>query len=143
MTTAKRTDLQRSRMQAALQEVQTIDRTFDVKKKSEYRALVRKFPLMFRSHGMGAALAFLRAKASGKTASESPHQALLDQLHQWLQTHPHPMAPQLVATGNKWIESLMELEMEKSAYQLLRRELSLYLDWLRTITEGIVPPSKS
>jgi CRISPR-associated protein Cmr5 len=92
----------------------------------EYKSLVRGFPATVQIDGLGAALAFLIAKASGD--KNSPHGLLYAHLEAWLSS------PSQNHTSTPLLQSVISLDSTR--YRQVTVEVQAYLVWLKRFAEA-------
>lgn len=94
--------------------------------KKEYKSLVRGFGAMIQIDGLGAALAFLKAKAGSK--KDSPHAKLYVHLEAWMENQKH--------TSGDLLQSVIALDSTR--YRRVAVEVQAYLMWLKRFAEALI-----
>lgn len=97
----------------------------------KYATLTQKLAAMIQVNGLGATVAFLRAKAKNKPSTESHHQLLYQQVSAWI-------CERVYDDGNAQAD-LLEKIMNQSS-DLLRRATTETIEfaiWLRRFSESV------
>jgi CRISPR-associated protein Cmr5 len=97
----------------------------------DYQSYAKDLPMRIKTNGLGAALAFIKAKQSDSEAYE----LLYDQLTEWLKTEDRAY---LLAEGEGTDLVERVVSLDSAAYRAVTREVLAYLSWLRRFAEGIV-----
>jgi CRISPR-associated protein Cmr5 len=112
------------------------------KKLDEYKSYSKKFPMMVKTSGLGAALAFTFSK--GKDA----HKRLMDDLIHCIGqsiTCQESFKKQVLSENNADIKrkKLLEyvLNLPSLDYRYLTSEVFAIMNWHRRFTEGLIPKS--
>lgn len=90
----------------------------------EYKSLARGFPAMVQIDGLGAALAFLKAKAAGD--KNTPHGRLYTHLEAWLTSQNH--------TSGDLLQSIIQLH--STLYRQVTVEVQAYMVWIKRFAEA-------
>lgn len=93
-------------------------------KAKEYKSLSRGFPAMVQIDGLGAALAFLKAKAAGD--KNTPHGRLYEHLEKWLTSQNH--------TSGDLLHSITQLDSTR--YRQIAVEVQAYMVWIKRFAEA-------
>lgn len=101
----------------------------DVKKaaekvQKEYKSLARGFPAMVQIDGLGAALAFLAAKAGGDATTA--HGRLFNHLQAWLEKRKQ--------TSGNLLQSVIGLDSTR--YRQVAVEVQAYMVWIKRFVEA-------
>lgn len=123
--------LERERAKLAWNQVKQLEKPEPLK---SYHSLVRGFPAMMQSMGIGQAVAFLMAK-SGK---EEAHKKLLMHLNQWAfhERGPIPWSSLVPASGNDRLLQQLMIE-EPEIWWLADREVVAFSVWLKRLAESL------
>ncbi|MEM7374530.1 MAG: type III-B CRISPR module-associated protein Cmr5 [Bacteroidota bacterium] len=102
-------------------------------KLKEYASLAKRTPMLIKTNGLGAALAFIKAKRNASDKSRNEHRMLYEDLKSWLadQRCPLPLPPN---TGDL-VAYLIELDSPD--YRAYTLETLAYLTWVRRFSEGL------
>lgn len=100
--------------------------------KKKYRAYVKNVPMMIKTNGLGATVAFIFSKQQKE--KEKAYQWIYQQITEWLekeQTH-------LIDLSNK--KELMEevVKLKSPAYRVVTVEVLALFTWLRRFAEGLI-----
>lgn len=103
--------------------------------RTEYAPAVKKVPMMIKTNGLGATLAFMFSKQ--KTMG-----TILKDIDAWV-NHPKNMKTREIyerAKGNSLVQKVTELDSYE--YRILTIEVLAFLNWLRRFAEGIDKENK-
>ncbi|MCG0314484.1 MAG: type III-B CRISPR module-associated protein Cmr5 [Calditerricola sp.] len=129
------------------------------KDNDKYVAYVRRLPSLIQTNGLGAALAFVFAKAKfggDKRGNDAKaYELIYQQLREWLFAHS-PIRDELLAVRDRvqrenanlykdekereqqlFIDTLISLDAD--TYRATTRETLAFLQWLRRFAEGLNP----
>jgi CRISPR-associated protein Cmr5 len=102
----------------------------EISKPKEYKSYVKKIPMMIKTNGLGATLAFAMSKKKGGNAWE----LIYTQLSDWLQTE-----------GNKYLLdnktgelSQIVIQLDSGQYRAVTNEVLAFFNWLRRFAEGLI-----
>lgn len=105
---------------------------FDRKKQDEYAGQAKKLPTRIMASGLGAALAFVLAKAKAGTREEKPHFVRLhDDLTEWV-VRERPLVS--AKNRNSLLDSLIQSDAD--FLRLATDEAMAYLQWLNRFAEA-------
>ncbi|PZM66780.1 type III-B CRISPR module-associated protein Cmr5 [Paenibacillus dendritiformis] len=98
----------------------------------EYRALVRALPAMIHTNGFGAAVGFLFSKSNKKDGkgADSPHQAVLTVLSEWLKRQGMIEDPDFLMKAIT--------EQTRDGYKRMTRETMSLVMWMKRFAEGMI-----
>ncbi len=102
----------------------------DMQKK--YRAYVKNVPMMIKTNGLGATIAFIFSKR--KKESEKAYQLIYEQIGDWLkkkQTHLIDLSD-----DKTLVEEVVKLK--SPAYRAVTVEVLAFFAWLRRFVEGLI-----
>lgn len=107
----------------------------------KYRSYAKDLPMRIKTNGLGAALAFVRAKSSSGGADGEAYRLLYEHLSDWLDTdaRSYLLAP-AVAESDDLVEQVVSLD--SSAYRAVTREVLSLLSWLRRFADGLIDVSE-
>lgn len=126
--------LTQERADFALRGIETVERDYvkDAKKRAEYSTMARSLPAMLRANGLGSTLAFLSAKAEGKSPQDSPPARLYMQICEWI--HKKVSWPGQPADAKDLLASLVK--QNSSVYRRAGAEAEQLAIWLRRFAEA-------
>ncbi|HHW01218.1 MAG TPA: type III-B CRISPR module-associated protein Cmr5 [Thermoanaerobacterales bacterium] len=106
-----------------------------IDKRKEYKQYVKKLPMLIKTNGLGAALAFVRSKISDKT-SESGHayKLIYDQIAEWLKKDDKKL---IDLSGDADLVAAI-ISLDSSQYRAVTIEVLAFLNWLRRFAEGLI-----
>jgi len=111
--------------------------------REEYHSIVRSFPSMLQSAGIGQSVAFLMAKAADK---RSGHAKLLHHLTEWLlrnnNTVPWSDAKKQADAAAELLERLLD-EQDPAVWWRADEEAIEFSLWLKRFSESIQEKEKS
>jgi len=97
--------------------------------KKEYKSYVKKLPMLIKTNGLGAALAFVLSKEKKSDAWKMIfHQASI-----WLK-HYSPM--QNTASSDNLVKEILQLGIDD--YRRTTTELMTLLGWMKRFAEGLI-----
>ena len=101
------------------------------KKPKEYKSYAKKLPMMIKTNGLGAALAFAFSKGKDGNAWE----ILYNDVKSWLQ-----QVQKKFLLGNHASNELVEavIKLESPHYRAVTVEVLAFLNWLRRFAEGLI-----
>ena len=103
--------------------------------KTEYAPAVKKVPMMIKTNGLGATLAFMFSK-------QKMYATILKDIELWVNNTDNMKTKAIYdkAKGNSLVQKVTELD--SSEYRTLTIEVLAFLNWLRRFAEGIEKESK-
>lgn len=100
-------------------------------KPEEYKSYVKKIPMLIKTNGLGATMAFIFAKSKGKT--DNAYGLIYKQTEDWIVKE----RKLLTLDGNKkFVEKICELN--SSEYRHITNEVISFFTWLRRFAEGLI-----
>lgn len=111
--------------------------------KKEYKSLVRGFGAMIQIDGLGAALAFLKAKAGGKP--DSAHAKLYMHLETWMKSWMEKHLENWTAVHQQTSGELLNsvIALDSTRYRQAAVEVQSYLMWLKRFAEALIEGESS
>jgi CRISPR-associated protein Cmr5 len=103
----------------------------DSKEAKEYKSYVKKIPMMIKSNGLGATLAFVKSKQK-----KEAYNLIYTQLSEWLTTNiiTAPLLPK-----NTNFDLVNEvISKDSSEYRTIAIETLALFNWLRRFAEGLI-----
>ena len=102
----------------------------------EYAPAVKKLPMMIKTNGLGATIAFMFSK--GKTLG-----TILKNLDEWVNDKENLKTQDILKNteGGTLVQKVLNLN--SSEYRILTIEVIAYLNWLRRFAEGITKETES
>lgn len=104
-------------------------------KSKEYKSYVKKMPMLIKTNGLGAAIAFAFAKGNkgGKPDLQNPWGLLYQQIEDWLREDEKRLID--VEPGRL----AKQLTLETSAtYRAVTVEVIALLSWIKRFAEGLI-----
>lgn len=104
-------------------------------KNKEYKAYVKKMPMLIKTNGLGAATAFAFAKGSkgGEPNQENPWGLLYYQIEQWLMNEEKKLVR---FEPNGLAQKLTEVESWE--YRSVTIEVLSFLNWLKRFSDALI-----
>lgn len=90
------------------------------KDKEKFASYAKKLPMMIKTNGLGASMAFAKAK------NEKAWKELFEAIEDWLKKKKY--------VENVFLEELVKTD--SAHYRILTNEVIAYLSWLRRFAEG-------
>jgi CRISPR-associated protein Cmr5 len=100
-------------------------------KNTEYKAYVKKLPMLIKTNGLGAAISFAFAKGKGKT--DNAWGLIYDQVTKWLEKEDKHL---IEITDNNLMKALTEAD--SPIYRATTIEVLALLNWMRRFAEGLI-----
>jgi CRISPR-associated protein Cmr5 len=107
----------------------------DVKDNDEatkYKAYVKKLPMLIKTNGLGATLAFVKAKSNKKGNEAKAYKEIYDQLTEWLKEDKK----QIITLSNDLVETV--IGQNSQIYRTVTIELLALISWLSRFAEGLI-----
>lgn len=95
-------------------------------KSSEYRAYAKNIPMMIKTNGLGATLAFIKAKGKDGNAYEK----LYNQISTWLKDEKK------LINNNDLVKEIVE--KPSSEYRFITIEVLALMSWIRRFADGLI-----
>ncbi len=110
----------------------------------KYAPYVKKLPMMIKTNGLGAAIAFVFAKKNDKNKTNSPekkaYEALYNNIKEWL-TKKSLVIKIKLEGKEELIEAIVK--QESPEYRTLTIETLAFLNWLKRFSEGMAKDEAS
>ena len=97
-----------------------------------FKSYSKKLPMMIKTNGLGAALAFALSK--GKSDENTPWGLLYKQIHEWLKYEKQ----WLLGNNPPTDLSKAAINLDSQEYRALTVEVLAFLNWLRRFAEGLI-----
>jgi CRISPR-associated protein Cmr5 len=104
--------------------------------KKEYKSYSKKLPMLIKTNGLGAAMAFAFAKGSkdGRLDKKKAWGLLYSQIEEWLKKDSKGL---LSFDDNEKLTAKL-VELDSSTYRAVTIEVLAFLSWLRRFAEGLI-----
>jgi len=136
MIKSNRKRIEQKRAEKALAFVRA-GKELDQDKAKAYKAYVKKIPMMIKTNGLSAALAFVFSKGSknGCVAQNTPYGLIYTQLFEWLEENHHNLFE-----GNANNDNLIQqiIGLDGKAYRSVTIELLALFTWLKRFADGMI-----
>jgi CRISPR-associated protein Cmr5 len=98
----------------------------------EYKSYAKQLPMMIKSHGLGASLAFALSKS--KSNEKTAWGTLYKDIHDWLLSSNNSLLKNIQSADL----SEKVIELDSQSYRALTIEVLAFLNWLRRFAEGLI-----
>jgi len=103
----------------------------------KYRSYAKDLPMRIKTNGLGAALAFVHAKAGSGGADASAYRLLYEGLSEWLHSEARAYLLAETATdSDELVEQIVHLD--STTYRAVTREVFALLSWMRRFADGVI-----
>lgn len=99
-------------------------------KPSEYKAYAKNIPMMIKTNGLGATLAFIKAKGKGKGKDGNAYDKLYNQISKWLKDEKK------LINNNDLVKEIVE--KPSSEYRFITIEVLALMSWIRRFADGLI-----
>jgi CRISPR-associated protein Cmr5 len=111
-----------------------------------YKSYVKKIPMLIKTNGLGATMAFIFSKKKNKTdKSDYAYWKIYEQLDIWLRSEDHGQfsnifnfIPLTDNNGNRIELSDAIIGLNSNQYRMVTNELIALFTWLRRYAEGLI-----
>lgn len=108
-----------------------------LKDSSEYKSYVKKIPMLIKTNGLGATMAFVFAKASkdkeGNPRKDNAYGLIYSQLVEWIKSDEK----QLIEVDDYKLAKKLT-EVDSTTYRAVTVEVLAFFTWLRRFAEGLI-----
>jgi CRISPR-associated protein Cmr5 len=122
--------IEQGRAKQAYADVKAAKGKLGDKAAKEYKSYAKKLPMMIKTNGLGASIAFAKSKGKKGNAWD----ILYVQIAQWLQQERTYLLGNF--TGEDFAEVVISLDSPQ--YRAVTVETLAYLNWLRRFAEGLI-----
>jgi CRISPR-associated protein Cmr5 len=136
--TTNRTKLEQGRAAFAYQCAEEASKNLG--KPKEYKAYVKKMPMLIKTNGLGASMAFAFAKGAkgGKVETKTPWGLLYTQIENWLKEDEKGLIDFEKGRIAKFLA-----ETDSYTYRAVTVEILAFLSWLRRFAEALIEGESS
>lgn len=124
-------DIEQERAEAAFGYVKNAKESLGNEKSKNYKSYVKKVPMLIKTNGLRAAMAFIYAKAR----KEEAYRHIYEQMGKWLQVNPIKAID--MDTNRDAIISKV-LSLEGKDYRMITLEILALFTWLKRFAEGMI-----
>jgi len=111
------------------------------KKSKEYKSYVKKIPMLIKTNGLGATLAFVFSKAKKKDSSkgDEAYKKIYEQIKQWFADERNSYSDWFKNEKfkNKELAEIICL-IDCQQYRAITKETLAFFNWLRRFAEGLI-----
>ena len=104
----------------------------ELSKSSEYKAYVKKMPMLIKTNGLGAAVSFAYSKGKGRT--DNAWGLIYEQIYEWLKKDPKDLID--LSSTNDLMKAL--INADSATYRATTVEVLALLNWMRRFAEGLI-----
>ena len=94
-------------------------------KKKEYKSYVKKIPMLIKTNGLGATVAFIKSKGG-------TYDTIYTQLTGWFKKEENPMSFEVKELAKDLCE------MDSQQYRAITKETLAFFNWLRRFADGLI-----
>ena len=102
-------------------------------KPKEYKSYVKKIPMLIKTNGLGATLAFIKSRSS-KGNSENGYALINKQVGDWLITDSKNILS--IKDKDDLVKKIISLN--SSEYRIVTVEVLSFFNWLKRFAEGLI-----
>ena len=95
------------------------------KKSKEYKSYVKKIPMLIKTNGLGATVAFMKSKGG-------TYDTIYNQLAEWFRKEENPIKFEVKDLAKD------VCEMDSQQYRAITKETLAFFNWLRRFAEGLI-----
>jgi len=109
-------------------------------KAKEYKSYVKKIPMLIKTNGLGATLAFVFSKAKkDSNRGDEAYKKIYQQLTQWFAKEENPYSEWFKKEEykNKEVAEIVCL-MKSAEYKAITKETLAFFMWLRRFADGLI-----
>lgn len=108
-----------------------------ISKKKEYKAYVKKIPMLVKTNGLGAAIAFVKAKSDKDESKAGYAYALIyKQTTDWLKQEPKGLIIDRLNKNEDLVKVLTDLNSPE--YRAVTNEVLAFFVWLKRFAAGLI-----
>lgn len=108
------------------------------KKPKEYKSYAKKLPMMIKSNGLGASLAFVLSKSKDKEGNKTSWGHLYDDINNWLREYKlFLLKPDYIQNPDSELVKAV-IDLRSPEYRTVAVEVFAFLTWLRRFAEGLI-----
>lgn len=105
-------------------------------KSKEYKAYVKKIPMLIKTNGLGATFAFVKSKSENdKDKAGYAYSLIYNQTTEWLKQEPKGIISDKVK-NNDLVKVLINLNSDE--YRAVTNEVLAFFVWLKRFAEGLI-----
>lgn len=101
-------------------------------KNSEYKAYVKKMPMLIKTNGLGSAVSFAYSKGKGST--KNAWGLIYEQIYQWLKEDKKSLIE--LSSTNDLMKAL--INADSPTYRATTVEVLALLNWMRRFADGLI-----
>ncbi len=135
MPDVKRNALERGRAKFAYERAKNVKDNFE-SISGNYKSYVKKMPMLIKTNGLGAALAFIYSKQEKSDTQKKAYgyKLLFDNIAEWLKKDEKQL---LEYTENADLVAKI-IALDSPSYRMITVEVLAFLNWLRRFAEGLI-----
>ncbi|MFN4254819.1 MAG: type III-B CRISPR module-associated protein Cmr5 [Saprospiraceae bacterium] len=104
-------------------------------KKKDYKQYAKKMPMMIKSNGLGASIAFAFSKSKDKEGRITAWGLLYNDIDGWLRTDKKALLGNI---GQNAQLADVIISLNSAEYRAVAVEVLAFLNWLRRFAEGLI-----
>lgn len=107
-----------------------------ISKSKEYKAYVKKIPMLIKTNGLAATFAFVKAKSEDdKDKPGYAYRLIYDQTTEWLKQEPRGIISDRLKNA-ELVKVLVDLNSDE--YRAITNEVLAFFVWLKRFAEGLI-----
>lgn len=107
-----------------------------ITRSKEYKAYVKKIPMLIKTNGLGATFAFVKAKSeTDQNKAGYAYSLIYNQTTEWLKQEPKGIISDEVK-NNDLVKVLINLNSDE--YRSVTNEVLAFFVWLKRFAEGLI-----
>lgn len=106
-------------------------------KPKEYKSYAKKIPMMIKTNGLGATLAFLGSKSKDKNG-RTAYGVLLEHIYDWLKKDTKPLYGDISPVQDSVDLPGYVVRLESPQYRALTIEVLAFINWVKRFADGMI-----
>lgn len=105
----------------------------DSRAAKDYKSYAKKIPMMIKTNGLGATLAFVKSKSS-----KEAYKKIYEQITEWFEKNQTYLMPEFRKTDKKEDLAHHIVKLDSAPYRAVTVETLALFGWLRRFAEGLI-----
>lgn len=102
------------------------------KNDKKYKSYVKKIPMLIKTNGLGATLAFIKSKTKSNSEEGKAYGLIYKHLTEWLKSDEKS----LINIDDDLVKEIISLK--SAEYRAVTNEVLAFLNWLRRFADGLI-----
>ena len=94
-------------------------------KRKEYKSYVKKIPMLIKTNGLGATIAFMKSKGG-------TYDFIYNQLVEWFKKDENPLKFEV----RNFVKDICDMQSQQ--YRAITKETLAFFNWLRRFADGLI-----